>query len=119
MCVRFITDSPVIKVRYELLLDRLAMPHMPATGVSGLDLYAQDAQGIDRWVEVVRPDSKVIEADIAKDLDPGLQELLGYTMGNYALGYFSDPLSIDNKTDILAPEFALGRSPSGNEKFLG
>mgnify|MGYP002810917915 FL=1 len=40
-------------------------------------------------------------------------------MGNYALGYFSDPLSIDNKTDILAPEFALGRSPSGNEKFLG
>jgi len=57
--------------------------------------------------------------DIAKDLDPGLQELLGYTMGNYALGYFSDPLSIDNKTDILAPEYALGRSPSGNEKFLG
>ena len=71
MCVRFITGSPVIKVRYELLLDRLAMPHMPATGVSGLDLYAQDAQGIDRWVEVVRPDSKVIEADIAKDLAPG------------------------------------------------
>lgn len=71
MCVRFITDSPVIKVRYELLLERLAMAHMPATGVSGLDLYAQDAQGTDRWVGVVRPDSKTIETDIAKGLAPG------------------------------------------------
>jgi len=53
--------------------------------------------------------------DIAKDLDPGLQELLGYTMGNYALGYFSDPHGMNAKTDILAPEFALGRSPRSGE----
>lgn len=57
--------------------------------------------------------------DIAKDLDPALQELLGYTMGNYALGYYSDPYAIDAMTDILAPEFALGRSPRGNDKVLG
>ncbi len=71
MCVRFVTDSPSIHVRYELLLERLAMPHMPATGVSGLDLYAQNSQGIDRWVAVVKPDGKVIETEIAKDLAPG------------------------------------------------
>ena len=53
--------------------------------------------------------------DIAKDLDPGLQEMLGYTMGNYALGYYSDPHDINGVTDILAPEFALGRKPSSGE----
>lgn len=49
--------------------------------------------------------------EVAKDLDPGLQELLGYTMGNYALGYYSDPNELPHGTDILAPEFALGRAP--------
>lgn len=57
--------------------------------------------------------------EIAKDLDPTLQELLGYTMGNYALGYYSDPHGIDGATDILPPEHALGRGPSANEKILG
>jgi len=57
--------------------------------------------------------------DIAKDLEPGLQELLGYTMGNYALGYYSDPYEISGVSDILAPEFALGRKPSGDQKQMG
>ncbi len=48
---------------------------------------------------------------IAKDLAPELQELLGYTQGNYALGYFSDPESIEPNRDILPPEMALGRKP--------
>ena len=57
--------------------------------------------------------------DIAKDLDPELQELLGYTMGNYALGYYSDPRELlDGRTDILAPEFALGREPRRDEMIL-
>lgn len=48
---------------------------------------------------------------IAKDLDPELQELLGYTSGNYALGYYSDPESDAPGQDILPPERALGRNP--------
>ena len=71
MCMRFVSDSPNIYVRYSLYLERLAMSHMPATGVSGLDLYGNDDQGIDRWVAVVRPDKKEIETAIAKDLAPG------------------------------------------------
>ena len=71
MCMRFVSDSPNIYVRYSLCLDRLAMSHMPATGVSGMDLYGNDDQGIDRWVAVVRPDKKEIETAIAKDLAPG------------------------------------------------
>ncbi|MDA1074930.1 MAG: phytanoyl-CoA dioxygenase family protein [Proteobacteria bacterium] len=48
---------------------------------------------------------------IARDLDPELQELLGYTQGDYALGYFSDPDSSEPGREILPPEMALGRMP--------
>lgn len=48
--------------------------------------------------------------EIARDLDPDLQELLGYTMGNYALGYYSDPFEV-RAADLLPPELALGRKP--------
>ncbi|MEM1433260.1 MAG: phytanoyl-CoA dioxygenase family protein [Pseudomonadota bacterium] len=48
---------------------------------------------------------------VAKTLDPVLQELLGYTQGNYALGYYSDPDSTEAGRDVLPPELALGRMP--------
>jgi ectoine hydroxylase-related dioxygenase (phytanoyl-CoA dioxygenase family) len=44
--------------------------------------------------------------DIAKNFDVTLQNLLGYTQGEYALGYYSDPYSKD-KVVILEPEKAL------------
>ena len=50
---------------------------------------------------------------IAKDLDVGLQELLGYTQGTYAIGYFSDPRASKPGQDILPPEAALGRHGKG------
>ena len=57
---------------------------------------------------------------IAKDLDHELQEMLGYTQGDYALGYYSDPDEIAGPTDILPPELALGRKPtSSSEPSLG
>jgi ectoine hydroxylase-related dioxygenase (phytanoyl-CoA dioxygenase family) len=53
--------------------------------------------------------------DIASGFDPELQELLGYTMGDYALGYFSDPTvaptDIGGGSDLRPPERALGRRP--------
>ena len=39
MAVRFETDAAEIHVRWTLRFENLAMHHMPATGVSGLDLY--------------------------------------------------------------------------------
>ena len=50
--------------------------------------------------------------EIAKDLDPALQELIGYTMGSYALGYFTSPQGPGEGVEIAPPEFALGRSPA-------
>ena len=77
MCLQFVTDSPNIYVRYKLHLKRLSMSHMPATGVSGVDLYGDDGQGIDRWVSVVKPDKQQIDTSIAKGLKPGMRR---YTM---------------------------------------
>ena len=48
---------------------------------------------------------------IAKDLEPELQDLLGYTQGTYALGYYSDPENRFDNFDILPPEMSLGRKP--------
>ena len=48
---------------------------------------------------------------IAKQLDYDLQEMLGYTMGTYALGYYSDPDALGEVNDLRPPEFALGRPP--------
>jgi hypothetical protein len=45
---------------------------------------------------------------IARTLDPALQALLGYSMGGYALGYFSPPLPAGEGPEIVPPEFVLG-----------
>ena len=77
MSIRFVTDSPDIYVRYKLHLERLSMFHMPATGVSGLDLYGEDAEGVDRWVSVVGPKKQNIDTSLANELAPGTRS---YTM---------------------------------------
>lgn len=78
MMVRFQTDSPTIHVNYELRSDRLAMPHMPATGVSGVDLYARDAAGKWKWVQVTRPAAKTIKVEMISGLAPGTREYAAY-----------------------------------------
>jgi lysophospholipase L1-like esterase len=78
MAVRFVTDAPAIHVRYTLLSEDLAMPHMPATGVSGLDLYATDAQGVDRWASVVLPESVAVEKPLAEGLRVGKRRYTVY-----------------------------------------
>jgi hypothetical protein len=78
MMVRFKTDAKAIYTRYTLAKTNLAMPHMPATGVSGLDLYARDAQGKWRWVQVTRPNSPKVETTLISDLAPGEREYAAY-----------------------------------------
>jgi hypothetical protein len=47
--IEFTTDSKNITVRYTVT-KRHAMPHMPATGVSGVDLYTKDKNGGEVWL---------------------------------------------------------------------
>lgn len=48
LSVCFRSNAPEIRVRY-LVKERFSMSHMPSTGVSGVDLYAQDINGRQRW----------------------------------------------------------------------
>ncbi len=61
---------------------------------------------------------------VARTLPDELQELLGYTMGNYALGYYSEPDpaadrdgAAPSRSDIRPPERALGRRPREGTAF--
>lgn len=48
LMIRFKTNSPEIVIRYKVT-GELALPHMPATGVSGVDLYAVDNGDVWLW----------------------------------------------------------------------
>jgi len=78
MMVRFKTDAKAIYCRYDLSKANLALPAIPATGVSGLDLYARDAQGQWRWVACPKPDKQHVEAVMISDLAAGEHEFAAY-----------------------------------------
>jgi len=70
MSSRFKTVSRDLHVRYRLKSGNVAMPHMPATGVSGVDLYGANEQGEDRWISVSRPTARDVNYKLATGIDP-------------------------------------------------
>ena len=46
--------------------------------------------------------------ELAKDLSPALQELAGYAMGQYALGYYTPPGGPGEAPEVVPPQYALG-----------
>ncbi|MGI8484048.1 MAG: SGNH/GDSL hydrolase family protein [Thermomicrobiales bacterium] len=69
---RFRTNATTIRARWTLGLEQLAMPHMPATSVSGVDLYAEDETGHSRWVGVGQPETfPHVDVELATGLDAG------------------------------------------------
>ena len=75
--LRFRTDAPELHAKWTLTSDRLAMPHMPATGVSGLDLYVNDGSGW-RWAHTPRPNAKENQALLVKGLNPAMRDWMVY-----------------------------------------
>ena len=78
MCVRFVTEATTIHARWTLTKANLAMPHMAATGVSGLDLYAKDDKGRWRWVAVGKPTAQTNTQKLAEGISAGKREYLIY-----------------------------------------
>ncbi|MGB0919911.1 MAG: phytanoyl-CoA dioxygenase family protein [Alphaproteobacteria bacterium] len=115
--------------------DRLPEPHevvqaeMPAGSVlvytgtvfhgGGPNTSAEERLGFNvdyvvGWLRQEENQYLTCPPEVAKTLDPKLTDLLGYTMGNYVLGYFSVPESADAEgAGVCPPEVALGRAPSG------
>ena len=55
--------------------------------------------------------------EIAKTLSPELQALIGYSMGSYALGYYTPPRPAGQGPEVVPPEFALGRTDAEAAQF--
>jgi len=55
--------------------------------------------------------------EIAKDFDPAVQKLLGYSLGSYGFGYYSPPLAPGEGPEGVSPEYAL--DPSVNATCFG
>lgn len=78
MMVRFKTDASALHVHVKLMKETLGLPHMPATGVSGVDFYARDDAGKWRWVMVTKPASQEMSVEVIKGLAPGEREYAAY-----------------------------------------
>lgn len=78
MMVRFRTDATQIHADYAVTSSRLAMPHMPATGVSGLDLYGQDIDDHWKWIAVTRPESQEMNVPLVSGLTAGQRDYAVY-----------------------------------------
>ena len=78
MMVRFKTDATTIRAKWKLLSSRLGMPHMPPSGVSGLDLYARDSKGQWRWAAATKPNKQNMEATLLSGIAPGMREYALY-----------------------------------------
>lgn len=74
MCLRFVTGARSIRVRWTLRKENLALPHMPATGVSGIDLYLRTKDGRWTFAQNGRPTAKLNEATFR--VTPGAECLL-------------------------------------------
>lgn len=77
MSVRFSTAAPSIAVRWTVRRERLALPHMPATGVSGVDLYVRHKNQW-RWLANGRPEHRTNEQVMVKDWAGGGRDYLLY-----------------------------------------
>lgn len=75
--VRFRTAATRIAVRWTLTDKRLAMPHMAATGVSGVDLYVRHDERW-RWLATGRPKALENRAVLARGIDPMEREFMLY-----------------------------------------
>ena len=78
LCVRFVTDATIVHARWTVTSKNLAMPHMPATGVSGLDLYVKTAAGKWQWVANGRPTAETNTVALASGLAAGEKEFVLY-----------------------------------------
>ncbi len=103
MMVRFKSDSPSIHVHYQLRKSNLGMPHMPATGVSGVDLYARDDSGKWKWVQVTRPATQEVKAEIIKGLAPGMREYAAYLPLYNGVEFMSIGVEPGTKFEPMAP----------------
>ncbi|MBM81900.1 MAG: hypothetical protein CMJ78_15095 [Planctomycetaceae bacterium] len=110
LCVRFHSNTASIDAHWKLTSDRIAMNHMPATGVSGLGLYMKDAKGRWRWIGVGRPSKQINEHRITFGPHHKMKEFLLY------LPLYNGVTEVQIGIDEKAVMFKADTRPSGIKK---
>lgn len=103
MMARFRTDATEIHADYAVTSGNLAMPHMPATGVSGLDLYAKDDDGNWRWVAVTRPAAQQMKVSLIKGMRPGTRDYAVYLPLYNGTEYLKLGVPAETRFEPVAP----------------
>ena len=106
ICVRFVTDADSIQVRWTLLYSQLALPHMPATGVSGMDLYARDKTEQWQFLSIGNPYPTSMVNTVKMTSRPGVEHLLYLPLYN---GVTSVEIGIP-KERMIKPVAVSGKS---------
>lgn len=104
MALRFVTEATAIEVRWTLRNGNLALPHMPATGVSGIDLYMRADNGRWTFVQNGRPTAKSNEASCR--VVPGRECLLYLPLYN---GVESIKIGVPKDKTLSKPTESPGR----------
>jgi len=78
LCVRFVTDAAGLQLKWSVTSKKLELTHMPATGVSGLDLYVRTAKdGRWQWLTTGFPAQQNDNVKVVP-LPPGPREYMLY-----------------------------------------
>lgn len=109
MAVRFVTDATTIHAHWKLNSASLAMPHMPATGVSGLDLYVKHNDRW-RWIANGRPTKQENNIRILSGISKGTREYLLYLPLYNGVQLVEVGVPTENTLSI-APSRASGHKP--------
>jgi len=104
MCLRFATEATSIKIRWTLRQKNLAMPHMPATGVSGIDLYMRADNG--RWTFVQNGRPTAVSNEASFRVAPGKECLLFLPLYN---GVESIKIGVPKDKALSKPAESPGR----------
>ncbi|MFK7820037.1 MAG: SGNH/GDSL hydrolase family protein [Planctomycetaceae bacterium] len=107
ICIRFRTRATAIHAKWNLTSSNLDMPHMPSTGVSGVDLYARDKQNRWRWVANGRPAAKENNVKLVSGLTAQSREFMLY------LPLYNGVTSVEiaGKGDAIHPSEPRARKP--------
>ena len=110
LCVRFMTNSPSISARWTLCNANLAMNHMPASGMSGLDLYVK-IKGKWLWAGVGIPNAQTTSLLLGRNYPPDLREYMLY-LPLYN-GVTSVAIGIETKASLAPAPHRVGSKAAG------
>ncbi|HEY3265382.1 MAG TPA: SGNH/GDSL hydrolase family protein [Armatimonadota bacterium] len=100
--VRFVSDATAIQARWTLNNAELAMNHMAATGVSGIDLYVR-LKGKWQWLAVGRPTGQQNEVALISNMPEGLREYALYLPLYNGVSRVELGVPDDAKLDLAPP----------------